>query len=165
MSIAESDLATPPVEQRAAETESTWHLVVAAIGWLLLATVGVGFIVEFLGVFVTKVPLGLDQTRWPANARLLQADIITLGMCGVFLISARIRGRKIGAGQVRLGIGDNPTANLTLIVALAVVVAAYAILVRFSFQQNLPDLFSRFVPGAPWLGAFTIFLIVILAPL
>ena len=163
MSVTESELAATPAEPTASQADSPWQLVVVAIGWWLLATAGVSFVIEFLGVFFTKVPLGLDQDKWPPSARVLQADLISLGMCGVFLLSARAGGRKIGHGQVRPGIGDNAMANPTMIVVITFVAAAYAIFLRYSLDQNA-SIFPSSAPIAPWLNAFTIFLIVILAP-
>jgi hypothetical protein len=142
MSITESDLAKSSAEQRAISTDSAGNLVAVAIGWWLLATMGVSFVVEFLDVFFTKVPLGLDSSKWPASARTLQADIVVLGMCSVFLISARTRGRKVGHGDVRLGNGDNPMANLAMIVAMAIAAAAYSMLVQFVLHRTLSEAFS-----------------------
>jgi hypothetical protein len=86
MSVAESgpSAALTKFETPPAQAESLGHFIVAAIGWWLLAAVGVPIVIELFSVFVTKTTIGFDQSKWPVTARILYIDIVILARVGSF---------------------------------------------------------------------------------
>jgi membrane protease YdiL (CAAX protease family) len=167
MSVAESgpSAALTKFETPPAQAESLGHFIVAAIGWWLLAAVGVPIVIELFSVFVTKTTIGFDQSKWPVTAQILYIDIVILGACWVFLAFARIRGRKIGHREIGVGIGDGSIANFTIIVFFALAITAYAYVVSVYLGPSRSGLVSVVLSANAWLNAFTFFLVVVLAPL
>ena len=143
------DADTPP------QPETARRLILVAIGWFLLATMPVT--VSFF--------LGIDLKAYGNEDFLFVVlDIVT---DIVLVISIFVRGRVVGHGNVRAGVGDGPIARLPIIVTLGILAAAYPVIVIVGYRQGYINLSGGF--GSPtqpesWLVAFSIFRSLFIAP-
>jgi membrane protease YdiL (CAAX protease family) len=83
----------------------------------------------------------------------------------VLLYASSIRGRIVGGGDRRLGLGVAPIARLPIIIGLSAIVALYAVLLDFIVYKYRPDLFFQFSSVPLWLILFDSLVFVVLAPL
>jgi membrane protease YdiL (CAAX protease family) len=88
-----------------------------------------------------------------------------LGLGIVLLYASSIRGRIVGGGDRRLGLGAAPIARLPIIVGLSTVVALYATLIDLAVYEYRPDLFFQSSSVPLWLTLFDSLVIIVLAPL
>jgi membrane protease YdiL (CAAX protease family) len=84
------------------------------------------------------------------------------GFCVTLLIAARIRGRVVGRGIVREGLGNDPMRRLPAVVATALAVAAYAIWLSEAFSDARADSIAKFVSLSPGATIFAVLLVMLL---
>ena len=83
----------------------------------------------------------------------------------VLLYADSIRGRIVGGGDRRLGLGVAPIARLPIIIGLSSVVVLYAALLDFAIYKYRPDLFFQSSSVPLWLALFDSLVLIVLAPL
>jgi hypothetical protein len=119
-------------------------LIVVAFGWLLLAEAvpaAVGFVRGLATGFVRGLTKGASQLEIPPTLRHLLVTVGAFGLGIVLLYAASIRGRIVGGGDRRLGLGIAPITRLPIIIGLSTVVVLYAALIDFAVYEYRPDLF------------------------
>jgi membrane protease YdiL (CAAX protease family) len=87
------------------------------------------------------------------------------GLSIVLLYAASIRGRIVGGGDRRLGLGIAPIARLPIIVGLSTVLAAYGAIIVFSVHKYRPDVFFQSASVPLWITLFDSLRVIVLAPL
>jgi hypothetical protein len=141
-----------------AEPESVRYLILAAIGWWLLTEIPA---VVFGIVFAADLVQGSTEYR-----RLVSA-IADLGANWIVVVSASVRGRIIGRGDVKAGLGYEPIARRPIVALMAILVSAYAALsIILRYQLNRDSLLEDIVIAAasPWLGLYDGFRMVVIEP-
>ena len=118
--------------------ESARRLIVVAVGWILLAK---------------------------AAGQLLGGIEGGFGFAIVLLYAVSIRGRIVGGGDRRLGLGVAPIARLPIIIGLSTIVVLYATLLDFIVYKYRPDLFFQSSSVPLWLTLFDSLVLIVLAPL
>lgn len=141
MITVEDDPSKEPIiaEPLGSRPESAWRLVLVAVGWILLtqaATFVIGF---FAGFFRASLHLQAGLVY-----EILTRSAYSFATASVILTAAIMRGRIIGAGDIRAGLGDNPPSRLPILVVLAVVIASYAGLLEYGVITVRPDLANRY---------------------
>ena len=148
--------------------ESPRRLIVVAFGWLLLAEAvpaAVGFVRGLATGFVRGLTKGASQLEIPPTLRHLLVTVGAFGLGIVLLYAASIRGRIVGGGDRRLGLGVAPIARLPIIIGLSTVAVLYVAVIDFVIYKYRPDLFFQSSSVPLWLTLFDSFVIIILAPL
>ena len=126
--MSDVDAASPaPPAQDTTPTpkpESPLRLIAVAVGWLVLALVM---------VVVADITVSLVTDDKSVLRDELSSIATSVALYGVLLWAALVRGRIVGGGDVRTGLGDGPVSRwpvigaigILTIVAVALVVAAY----------------------------------------
>ncbi len=154
--------------------ESAGHMIAVALGLILLAEGGafvLGFFAGLSGAILDRVaqaaPLCAPdscgraaQSTW----RGLAGPAGALGAALVFLFSARVRGRTVGQGDRRAGLGDAAVARRWVIAALGIVTCAYGTLLSLAYYQARPNQLSEVLSTSPWRILITMTIIVVIAP-
>jgi membrane protease YdiL (CAAX protease family) len=109
---------SPPVQM-----ESAWRLIAAAVGWILLS----GACGTATGALTALFALGYHVRKVSGITSL--AGI--LGFAGMLSVAAIVRGRIVGFGNIKSGLGNNPVSRLPIIVCLAVIIVGYVALLSF----------------------------------
>jgi membrane protease YdiL (CAAX protease family) len=151
-----------------AEPESVRRLFVVAVGWILLAMVpsfAVGFFRGFAIGFVSGLTKGASHLQIPPmlNQLLTVGEAYCLAL--VLLYAASVRGRIVGGGERRIGLGAAPIAKLPIVIGLSVALVFYAALIDFAIYSYRPDIFFQSSSVSPWLTLLGSLLVVVLAPL
>jgi membrane protease YdiL (CAAX protease family) len=139
-------------------------LIIVAFGWILLAMAPAaagGFVRGFATGFVRGITHGASQLE-------ISHLLTTVGASGfaiVLLYSAWIRGRIVGDGDRRLGLGLAPIEKLPVVIGLSIVLVAYAALIDFAIYQNGPEIFFQSSSVALWLTLTDSLIAIILVPL
>ncbi len=159
MPIIDRDLPISPKEKEksGAQSASAWRLIAIAVGWLLLAMVGAALFGAITGLFG-----GLFGVMKSPNFQILLRYVGVLGSSGVLFIAAITRGRIVGHGEIRSGLGDEPVSKPTIIAFMAVMLAAYAALPRLidpGARLYLPPDVSL------WLNLSIVFVVAFVTPL
>jgi hypothetical protein len=145
------DVPSKPVKESGpliAGPESARRLIVVAVGWLLLAEAvpaAVSFVRGFATGFVRGLTKGASQLEIPPTLSHL---LVTLGVFGLgimLLYAVSIRGRIVGGGDRRLGLGVAPIARLPIIIGLSSVVVLYAALIDFAVYNTVQTYFPIFL--------------------
>jgi hypothetical protein len=144
--------------------ESPRRLIVVAFGWLLLAE-AVPAAVGFVRRFVRGLSQGASQLEIPPTWSHPLVTAAVFGSVVVLLYAASIRGRIVGGGDRRLGLGIAPIARLPIIIGLSTVVVLYAALLDFAIYEYRPDLFFQSSSVPLWLTLFDSLVLIVLAPL
>jgi membrane protease YdiL (CAAX protease family) len=140
-------------------SESARRLIAAAIGWELLAlapTFAFG-----IALAPTRGQGGAVMTE---NIRSLLTQIVELEGYGIILFAALVRGRIVGHGEARVGLGYEAISKPLIIASMAVLIAVYAVLVSIAHSQTRPDLLSKLGEVSPSLRAYLTLRVVLLAP-
>jgi len=148
--------------------ESARRLIVVAIGWLLLALAApaaVGFFRGFATGFVRGLTKGASQIEITPTLAHLLTTVGALGLGIVLLYASSIRGRIVGGGDRRLGLGVAPIARLPIIIGLSTVAVLYAALLDFAIYEYRQDLFFQSSSVPLWLALFDSLVFIVLAPL
>jgi CAAX protease family protein len=164
VTFIEQDPAVAPRNGEAWVTkpESAGRMIAIAVGCILLAFVGaiVGGVIMGLAVVAVGGPLA---TR-ASTATLLYQQGGIAGTASVLFFSALARARTIGYGDRRWGLGDGPVERLPVVLALAAVMAAYAVLVAVAYYQGHPDRVARMLSANGWLTVTFLAMAVVVAP-
>jgi len=148
--------------------ESARRLIVVAVGWILLALAApaaIGFAQGAAAGFVRGLTKGASELQIPPTLSHLLTTVGVFGAAIVLLYAASIRGRIVGGGNRRLGLGVAPIARLPTIIGLSTLLVVYVALIDFAVYQYRPDLFFQ-SPSVPlWLTLFDSLILIILAPL
>ena len=148
--------------------ESPRRLIVVAVGWVLLAEAvpfAVSFVRGFATGFVRGLTKGASQLEIPPTLSHLLVTVGVFGVGIVLLYADSIRGRIVGGGDRRLGLGVAPIARLPIIIGLSSVVVLYAALLDFAIYKYRPDLFFQSSSVPLWLALFDSLVLIVLAPL
>jgi len=135
-----------------------WRIILAACCWSLLA-----LIPEVL--LALAVRAGLFEAA--EEAYRVAKDVADLATYAILLFAAFREGRSIGGGDPWAGIGYAPIARTPIIIAIATLVAVYALLLDTITYHFKPESFGHIFKGAEinaWLGIFSAFMVVILVP-
>lgn len=138
------------------QIESVRRIVVAAIGWILLLFICkflIGFIVGFIGALIHATSSSTEQIIEYAS------DFSDVGLLSA---AALVRGRIVGFGNISVGLGNKPISKQPVIICLAVIVAAYAILVHFVVPDTKLD--PNLIRMHYWQASFEFLLTVVVAP-
>jgi hypothetical protein len=147
-----------PMNKPGPQSDSPWRHIVAAIGWIILAAMPL--IVTAAGAAIYLVLTG----------RGISEDILDLLLAptqaasyGIILSAAFLKGRSLGQGDARVGLGDGPISNRPIIVSMAVLLSAYTMLEHAAHpnwdKQNLN------LADGSWRMIYAIFFNVMVAPL
>jgi hypothetical protein len=130
-----------------AQSDSSRSLIAAAIRWYLLAIAPPTVLGVFFGV--NRV---LNHPEMAQDTRYLLTFLTRMAADGIMLYGAFIWGRALGQGDVRVGLGDGPVSNRLVIALIAVLLAAYSVLLNIALYGQRPDLVSQlsFVAESPW---------------
>jgi membrane protease YdiL (CAAX protease family) len=147
-----------PMNKPAPQSDSPRKLIVAAIGWYILAIVP---------VFVT----GAAQATYEVVTRQgISGDILYLRNAflevadgGIILAAALIKGRALGHGNTRAGLGDGPILNRPIIALIAVLLGAHIMVDDVGHPDRRNELLI--VEDGLWQRLYAIFISVILIPL
>jgi membrane protease YdiL (CAAX protease family) len=142
--------------------------MVVAVGWVLLAMaapVAVGFVQGFAVSFVRELTKGATQLEIPPMWSHLLITVGVFGSAVVLLYAASIRGRIVGGGDLRLGLGVAPIERLPIIIGLSAVLVVYAALIDFAIYKYRPDLFFQSSSVTLWITLFDSLVVIVLAPL
>jgi membrane protease YdiL (CAAX protease family) len=162
------DVPSTPVKESEpliAGPESAFRLIVVAVGWFLLAEAVAAAVRRFAPGFVRELTKGASQVEIPSTSSHLLFTVGAFGSGIVLLYAASIRGRIVGGGDRRLGLGVAPIARLPIIIGLSTVVVLYAALIDFAVYEYRPDLFFKSSSVPLWLILFDSLVIIVLAPL
>jgi len=164
---------TEPYSTGQAGTESAGRMIATALGCILLAFVGSvvgGVIVALLAATVRGFaqatlclagPCGGIQASTRSNLAIVAG---ALGSATVLFFTARARATTIGYGDRRYGFGDAPVERLPLMLALAGVMATYAIVVAVVYYRIRPDRVSPMLLATGWLNVTFLTIAVVIAP-
>jgi len=161
----EYQLAVKESEPLITGPESSRRLIVVAVGWLLLAEAVAFAVRRFATGFVRGATKGASQLEITPTMRHFLVMVGAFGLGIVLLYAASIRGRIVGGGDRRLGLGVAPIARLPIIIGLSTVVVLYAALIVFAVYKYRQDLFFQSSSVPLWLTLFDSLVIIILAPL
>jgi hypothetical protein len=116
------------------EPESVRHLILVAFGWLLLTLVpGVHFGIALAANLIPSMEI-----------QRLVSEVVDLWANGIVVFSAIIRGRIIGRGDVKAGLGYEPIARRSIVALLAILVSGYAALeIILHYQFNRDSILER----------------------
>jgi membrane protease YdiL (CAAX protease family) len=141
-----------------AEPESVRYLVPVAVGWWLLAQIP---------AVLFGIALAADLIQGSTESRRLVDEIADLGSNGIVVFSALVRGRIVGRGDVKAGLGYEPIARRPIVALTAILVSAHAALWNIiHYQLNRESFLEQIViPAAsPWLGLYDAFRLVVIEP-
>jgi membrane protease YdiL (CAAX protease family) len=124
-----------------------------------------GFIRGFATGFVRGITNGASQLEITPTVSHLLATVGASGFAIVLLCAAWIRGRIVGNGDRRLGLGLAPIEKLPVVISLSIVLVAYAALIDFAIYQYRPEAFFQSSSVALWLTLTDSLIAIILAPL
>ena len=146
-----------------AKQESPLRLFAVALGWILLAVAGAVVLIVVAGIFVGI----LDGTAAikSTKARLLATIMGSVGIAGVLLISARVRGRIVGNGDIDVGVGNAPLKRWWLVVLLGGLTLAYAMALSVGGYNGRPGFVPRLCEIAPLLYFAFVFLMLFVSPI
>ena len=144
--------------------ESPRRLIVVAFGWLLLAE-AVPAAVGFVRRFVRGLSQGASQLEIPPTWSHPLVTAAVFGSVVVLLYAASIRGRIVGGGDRRVGLGVAPIARLPIIIGLSTVAVLYVAVIDFVIYKYRPDLFFQSSSVPLWLTLFDSLVLIVLAPL
>src|SRR5215475_5932018 len=155
--------------ETAAGSESARSLILAAVGWWVLAWGLSGFLGGFLAGFVTA----LMRTPGGLNASLNTLGTFTVKVilfAGVLLIAVRKRSRIVGYGNRRAGVDDRPIMRWRLLIVLVLVAATWAffataVLVWAIRNAPEPQWVASWRQASPWTMAAFAVAAVVPAPL
>lgn len=148
--------------------DSALRLIGVAVGWFLLSSAipfAVTFLQSFAQGFVRGLTNGASQLEIPATLSHLFNSVGLLGAGIVLLYAASIRGRIVGNGDRRLGLGVAPVESLPIVVVLSIAAVLYAAAITFATYTYRPDLFFQSSSVPVWLVLFDSLLLVVLTPL
>jgi membrane protease YdiL (CAAX protease family) len=162
MTAVENSVATlaTEAERSNAPPPSVWRFLAAGIGWFLLAGLGAPFVAGLV-LGIAKAAFQWQQT--PAFRLLLLSVAGAAGSIALSAVSIA-RAKAVGDGDARRGLGLAPIAKLPIIVALAIVVVAYAALVNYAAYKTHPQQFFQTSSVSPWLILFNVLAVGLLAP-
>lgn len=150
------------------EFEFARRLILVAIGWILLAMIppALAGLARGLAIgFVRGLTHGASELQIPPTLGHFLTSAGALGIAAVLLYAASVRGRIVGGGDTRLGLGIAPITKLPTVIGLSTVLVLYAALITFSIYTYRPDLFFQSASVNPWLTLFDSLWLVIAAPL
>jgi membrane protease YdiL (CAAX protease family) len=158
----------PGAKLQLSDVVSAPRLIIVAFGWILLAMAPAaagGFVRGFATGFVRGINHGASQLEITPTVSHLLTTVGASGFAIVLLYSAWIRGRIVGDGDRRLGLGLAPIEKLPVVIGLSIVLVAYAALIDFAIYQNRPEIFFQSSSVALWLTLTDGLTAIILAPL
>jgi membrane protease YdiL (CAAX protease family) len=139
------------------EPESVRYLILVALGWLLLTLVpGVLFGIALAANLIPSM-----------ETQRLVSEVVDLWANGIVVFSAIIRGRIIGRGDIKAGLGYEPIARRPIVAVMAILVSGYAALeIILHYQFNRDSILEPIVIAAasPWLGVYDAFRLVAIGP-
>lgn len=140
-------------------SESARSLILAAVGWWLLA--------ELSGVPVGFVT-GLMRTAGAPDASINNPVTITsmeFLASGVLLIAVRKRSGIVGHGNHRAGVDDRPIMRWWLLIVLVPLAAMWAFFASAVWDALVPQWLASWRQTSPWAVAAFAVEVVVLAPL
>jgi membrane protease YdiL (CAAX protease family) len=158
----------PGAKPQLPDVESARRLIIVAFGWILLAMAPAaagGFIRGFATGFVSGLTHGASQLEITPTVSHLLTTVGAAGFAIVLLYAAWIRGRIVGDGDRRLGLGLALIKRLPVVIGLSIVLLAYAALIDFAIYLNRPEIFFQPSSVGLWLTLTDSLIAIILAPL
>jgi len=146
-----------------APPESVWRLFALTVGCSLLEAVPA----VFLGVAIVFARVS-GRPELPPDLASWLFEMAQLAGHGIIFFTVYFRGRIVGQGDVRVGLGYEPISRRPVIRFMAILFGAYAILLMFGRYWVGIDFFSKqIVIGAtsPWLSLLVALDTVLLVPL
>jgi membrane protease YdiL (CAAX protease family) len=141
-----------------AEPESVRYLILVAIGWWLLSEIPA--VIFGIALAANLVPGSTESQR-------LVSDLSDLMANGIVVLSAIVRGRIIGRGDVKAGIGYEPIARRPIVALMAILISAQAAYGNILlYQLNRDSLLEEIAIAAasPWLGLYGALRLVVIEP-
>jgi hypothetical protein len=138
------------------QSDSPRKLIVVAVGLYVLA---------IMPSIVGGLTAGAYQTltRREIPGEYILAALAHVADDGILLFIAFLKGRALGHGNARVGLGDGPISNQSVIVLMVVLLGAYTMLMDIGVPRSMDKLFI--IANSPWWRLYRISISVILAPL
>jgi membrane protease YdiL (CAAX protease family) len=161
MAVPQEILTAAPerLVETAAQSESVRSLILAAVGWWILA--------ELTGAPVGLVTAMMKSAGVP-NASLnnpISFTVMFFLASGVLLIGVRKRSGIVGHGNHRAGVDDQPIKRWWLLIVLMLLAAAWAFFAASVWNGVAPQWLASWRQASPWTVAAFAVATVILAPL
>jgi membrane protease YdiL (CAAX protease family) len=121
-----------PMNKSGPQSESAWRLVAVAIGWYILATMPDIVVASSAITYQTLTRQGISQDIYDFLNTLVEA-----ASHGILLSVAFFKGRALGHGDARVGLGDGPTSNRPIIALMAVLLCAYIVLLDIAVPESI----------------------------
>jgi membrane protease YdiL (CAAX protease family) len=147
-----------------APSESVLYLIAVAIGWGLLSTVPAGLVVFLF----SAADINQRSPDWPPGVGNPLREAVDLGGFAILFLAIYVRGRAVGHGDVRAGLGDEPVLRRPLVLWMAVLIATYILGLNFYFYEVARYLFYKQLAidaAAPWLTLYAASKFLLLGPL
>jgi hypothetical protein len=125
--------------------ESARRLIVVAVGWILLAK-ATPAVLEFAAGFVHGLTKGASQL--PPTLHQLLGAVDLFGFAIVLLYAVSIKGRIVGGGDRRLGLGVARIARLPIIIGLSTILIDIQRLYILRYINTVP-ICSYNLPHSP----------------
>jgi membrane protease YdiL (CAAX protease family) len=161
MTIPQESLAAAPERlpgETAAQSESARSLILAAVGWWVLA--------ELTGAPVGFVTAMMKTAGIP-NASVnnpISFTVMVFLASGVLLIGVRKRSAIVGHGNRRAGVGDQPIKRWWLLIVLALLAAMWSFFAAAVWNGLAPEWLASWRQASPWTMAAFAVATVVLAP-
>jgi membrane protease YdiL (CAAX protease family) len=117
-----------------------------------------------LGVVLGTITAAFHLQKTP-SFQLLQLSLYGFLAGAVLVTASVIRGRIIGGGNIRQGLGLVPVTRLPIVILLAISIAAYAALRHYAVFKLRPDLFYEFASASMWSVMLQVSSAVVVAPI
>jgi membrane protease YdiL (CAAX protease family) len=140
------------------QSDSPHRLIIAAIGLYILVVMP-----DIVAVAMEAIYRVLSRRVLSGDALYLSMALVQTAEGGIMLSAAFIKGRTLGHGDARVGLGDETISNRPTLALIAVLLGAYVMLTDIAYASWRNKLFILTV--SPWLKFYTVFVLVILAPL
>jgi membrane protease YdiL (CAAX protease family) len=147
-----------PMNKSGPQSESAWRLVAVAIGWYILATMPDIVVASSAITYQTLTRQGISQDIYDFLNTLVEA-----ASHGILLSVAFFKGRALGHGDARVGLGDGPTSNRPIIALMAVLLCGYLVVLDIAVPDGI--YMYLFVGVSPWRALWALLDQVILGPL
>jgi membrane protease YdiL (CAAX protease family) len=145
-------------------SESVLYLVAVAIGWGLLSTVPAGLVVFIF----SAADLNQRSPDWPPGVGNPLREAVEFGTYAVLFLAVYIRGRIVGHGDVRAGLGYEPILRRPVVLWMAGLIATYILGLNLYYYEVARYLFYQQLAidaAAPWLSLYDASKTVLLVPL
>jgi membrane protease YdiL (CAAX protease family) len=152
MAIPQESLtaASEQLAETAGQSDSVRSLILAAIGWWLLAELS-DLPVRW-AIFLMKPAVPNASSDNP-----ISVTVMVILTSGILLIADRTRSGIVGHGNHRAGVDDRPIMRWWLLIVLALLAVVWAFFASAVWNGLVPQWVARWRQASPWtVGAFAV---------